>query len=212
MQGSQVQECTTEVTALTMTGDSGGPVFIWDGMDGAELVGTMFAADSNTITTDTSRYLAGMFSNWSAIVTENGPIDPSKHTTVGAPSPSGSVSGGQAVATWSAVSTTNTSAPTRYEIFESTWDASTQSWTEYQNYIGSTTSLTYTDPAPWTIHAVTGDGQAQQCDYSSVGIQIVAYNGGVINPGPTIWFQGPKNGPPDCRDFSLRPPRRAPGR
>lgn len=208
---SHDHECSTEITALTMEGDSGGPVFIWDGEDGAVLVGTMWGKDKNTVTSDTSRWLAGYVSNWSAIATENGHPDPRRHTTVGAPSPTGSVSGGQGVTTWSAVSTTNTSATTQYEIYQSTWDAPTQSWTEFNQYEGSTTSLTYTDAsAPWTIYSI-GDG-SDQCTYSYVSVVIVAYNAGVRSAGSSVWFQGPANGPPGCRDqrAPLRKPDKSP--
>ena len=206
--------CATEVYALIMFGDSGGPVFIWDGMDGAVMAGTTNDIDVNYAQSD-SGGVAGFFSNWSAIVTENGPIDPRPVSlpTVGTPSLSGSVSGGDAVASWSAVSTTNTTSTTQYKIYESTWDASTNSWTELNQYIGTTTSLSYTDAsAPWTIYAATGDTQADECPYSSVGIQIVAYNRGVISPSSTIWFQGLANGPPGggtC--LASRAPRRGPG-
>lgn len=202
------RECFSEVGSLSITGDSGGPVFIWDGEDGATLIGIQEGVDLSYAHSDSSG-LVSYFSNWSAIVTENGLIDPRMHTTVGAPSPSGSVSGGQAIATWSAVSTTNTSATTQYEIYESIWDASTQSWTDSQQYVGSTPYLTYTDASPWTIYTAA-DGQPDQCSYSSVGIEIGAYNAGVYTPGGTVWFQGPANGPPGCRAF--RAPLRKPGK
>ena len=207
-------ECFSEATILSITGDSGGPVFIWDGMDGAALIGINDDVDKTYDHTDTSGVVS-YFSNWSAIATENSPIDPRMASlpTVGTPSLSGSVSGGDAVASWSAVSTTNTTSATQYMIYESTWDASTNSWTEVNRYVGSTTSLSYTDVAPWTIYAATDDIQAEQCPYSSVGIQIVAYNRGIISgASSTMWFQGPANGPPGggtCLDS--RAPRRRPG-
>jgi len=116
------------------------------------------------------------------------------------PSLTGSVSSGNATASWSAVSTTNTTSATTYEIWEWTWDASTQSWDENEQFIGTTTGLFYTDvSAPWTISSVAGTGQPEMCNYSSVGIEIRAYNQGAYAYSGTLWFQGPKNGPgPAC--------------
>jgi hypothetical protein len=187
-------DCATEVAGDVMDGDSGGPVFLYDGYDGALLAGTTNAKDTNFPSND-SVWTAYFFSNWDAITTELGAIDPRNNTTVGTPSLTGSVSDSNAVASWSAVSTTNTSDATQYDIWEWEWDASTQTWWENEAYIGRITGLSYSDvSAPWNIAASVGASMPDMCNYSSVGINIRAYNRGVTAYASTIWFRGPKNG------------------
>lgn len=182
-------------------GDSGGPVFLWDGYDGAILIGTLTgcAGSQGSYTYNgQSGILActgGWASYWSANEYDQGTFDALIGTTVGTPSITGSVSGGDAVASWSAVSTTNTTATTQYQIFQWTWDASTSTYSQNGFYVGSNTSTSYTDAsAPWTITSSVGATQPDVCTYSSVGIEIRAYNQGVFAYSNTIWFQGPANG------------------
>jgi hypothetical protein len=190
--------CEAEADGLmSRAGDSGGPVFVWDGYDGAVLIGTVSGGHCTC-----GSYWGGTeatgtyFSYWSADQSDLGTFDPLNNTTVSTPSLTGSVSSGNAVASWSAVSTTNTTAPTHYQIFQWTWEASTSTWTQNEFYVGSITSLSYTDAsAPWTITSATGGSQPDQCTYSSVGIEIRAYNQGAYAYSGTIWFQGPANGP-----------------
>jgi hypothetical protein len=182
-------------------GDSGGPMFLYDGYDGAVLAGTLTGnqgGDSSTYVYDTTTYKVYsriFFSPWSGNVYDLGPVDPLNNTTVGTPSLTGSVSDSNAVASWSAVSTTNTSDATQYDIWEWEWDASTQTWWENEAYIGRITGLSYSDvSAPWGIAASVGASMPDMCNYSSVGINIRAYNRGVSAYASTIWFRGPKNG------------------
>ncbi|MGH7655570.1 MAG: hypothetical protein ACREN6_12995 [Gemmatimonadaceae bacterium] len=177
-------------------GDSGGPVFIWDGIDGAILVGTTTALDGSQGTWwGGSESVGSTFSYMTRAISELGPLNVLTGTTVSTPSLTGDVSGGNANASWAAVSTTNTTAATIYEIWEWTWDASTQTWDENEQFIGTTTGLFYDDvSAPWTLLSVAGAGQPEMCNYSSVGIEIRAYNEGAYAYSGTLWFQGPKNG------------------
>jgi hypothetical protein len=187
--------CTTEVYGLAMKGDSGGSIFFWDGYDGALFAGTANAFDDNYAEND-SACVAYFFSNWSAVLAELGPVDPRNNTTIGTPSLTGSISSGNAMASWSAVSTTNTTDATEYQIFQWTWDASIPGYTQNEVYIGQITSLSYTDiPSPWTMTSATGDIQPDTCTYSSIGIEIRAYNRGATSHSNTVWFQGPANGP-----------------
>ena len=122
--------CAGEAHITLMHGDSGGPMFIWDGADGALMVGTANAEDPVYSPSNDSVFTGVLFSPWSSILTELGPIDPRNNTTVGTPSLTAVDSSGFAKLSWSAVSTTNTSSTTQYQIFQWTWDASTSSYTE----------------------------------------------------------------------------------
>jgi hypothetical protein len=107
---------------------------------------------------------------------------------------SGSSSGSSPVLSWSAVSTTNTSATTSYRIYRSVWDASTYTWTEQANYVGSTTSTSYTD-SPFSSSATyVGTSLPAECVYTYAIYWVVAYNAGISSGSPQVYFQGGADG------------------
>jgi hypothetical protein len=188
--------CADNVQADVYKTDSGGPVFVYDGFDGAALAGIVSATDCMHNSCFGLTGSPGLvFSTWSAVTNDLGNLNPLINTTVSALSDSGYISSGEPVISWTPVSTTNTSATTQYHIYQSTWDASTMTWLQQNQYIGSVTSGTsYTDAsAPWSVSSVMS-GNPDPCDYSGVSITVVAYNQGIFSVGPTMFYLGPHNG------------------
>lgn len=190
--------CEDVFSAYVLGGDSGGPVFQFDSYQGVALAGIENAKECVHYTCHSSpdEGNATMFSPWSAVTNDLGNLNPLIGTTVSTPILTGVDSSGFAKISWSAVSTTNTTATTQYHLYQWTWDASTSTYTEDGAYKGSITSLSYKDPsAPWSITAVSGGTQPDRCTYSSIGLAITAYNQGVKAATAIVWFQGPSNGP-----------------
>ena len=201
--GYQKTYCEAEADGLgSRRGDSGGPIFIWDGYDGATLIGTMTACAGSTgfYYRDPVYIVActgSFFSYWSANEYDQGTFDALNNTTVGTPSVSGSLDGsGNPVLSWSAVSTTNTTATTTYYVNRSVWDASTYTWTEEGHYIGVTTSTSYTDAGPpLTMTSYAGGTQPAECVYTYSYYSVTAYNQGAASTSSVVYFQGAANGP-----------------
>lgn len=192
--------CTGEAQIYGGEGDSGGPFFLWDGFDGAILAGTANVLDcdhSDWCTSGKDQGTKLMFSTWTAIKTDLGSINPLNNTTVSSPSISGSLDGSSnPYLTWSAVSTTNTSATTQYHVYRTTWDASVQRYTQNAVYLGSTPYLNFTDnPPPFSISAYLGGSPPDGCTYSFIWLTITAYNQGATASSNTLFFRGPANGP-----------------
>lgn len=172
-------------------GDSGSPVFYYDGLDGVELWGMEWGTPCSSGPPCNDM----LFSPFSQITYDLGNMDPTTNITVGVPSISGSLSGSPTIS-WSAVATTNTTAATSYRIYRSVWDASTYTWLEDSHYLGSTTSTSYTDnTVPVGLSAYNGTTLPAQCVYTYVSYIVVAYNSGIGRESNYIYFRGDANGP-----------------
>jgi hypothetical protein len=185
--------CSGKASIWGHTGDSGAPVFIWDGAEGAIFIGLSYALDcSGSCMQDAVTY----FTPFSSLETDLGTLNVVSEITVGTPSISGSINGGgNPVLSWSAVSTTNTSETTIYSIYRSVWDASTYTWTETNNLIGTTTSTSYTDGGnPLAVSSYQGATQPAECTYTFIAYAMRAYNAGIPAPTAPVYFQGAANG------------------
>lgn len=201
-QGSDTTEvyCGDEADGVyARQGDSGGPVFIWDGADGVILVGIADALYGTTASYNgpgNPPPLEGQgtyFSTWSNVQADLGTLNVTSGITVGAPSVSGSLSGNPSL-TWSAVSTNGTNT-TQYTIGRSVWDASTYTWISQGN-VGTTTSTSYTDTSvPVSLTAYDGTSRPAGCTYTYVVYTVTAYNSGASAVSAAIYFQGAANGP-----------------
>jgi len=190
--------CEGEFHSYANGGDSGGPTFIYDGYDGAVFAGLENAIDGTHDSCGSGNEGLGvLFSYWTSIVLDLGSLDPLNNTTVDSPTISGSVNGSsQGVINWSAPGTTNTSATTSYQIWRSAWNASTGTWTQTNQFIGTITSTSYTDAgAPFSVTSSTGGSPPNACQYSFTSLLIRAYNQGAYAYSNTVYFQGPSNGP-----------------
>lgn len=182
--------CQGEASVYIDEGDSGSPVFIYDGRDGVQLAGIEWGSPSNPPNSDM------LFSTFSDYTSDFGNQHPETNITVGTPSVSGSLSGSIPTLSWSAVSVTHTSGTTVYYVYRSVWDASTYTWTEQGHQLGSTTSTSYTDNTiPVTLYSYTGGSQPAQCVYTYVVYSVTAYNTGVGASSTSVYFQGDANGP-----------------
>lgn len=171
-------------------GDSGGPVFSWDGEDGASLYGINSALDCSSCTENEDMF----FSPMSGIINDLGSMNVVSNVTVGTPSVSGTVSGG-AVLSWSAVSTSNTTKTTYYKIYRSTWNATNYTWSDDNQYLGQTSSTSFTDSGPLiTINSYLGAYPPNGCEYSYARYQVVAYNSGITGVASPVYFLGPADG------------------
>lgn len=177
-------------------GDSGGPVFVWDGLDGATLIGTVEAGwGSSASYWGGTEYVGTYFNYWQSVLFDLGNLNATDNTSVGAPFLTGSTNGmSQPKVDWSAVGTSNSTSTTSYQIYEWQWDPSLPGWIENQSYVGSETGLTYTGGPGWAITAVTGDSAPDMCNYYAYAVQVKAYNQGAIQWSNMVWFQGPQYG------------------
>lgn len=128
--------CTYRAGLYCAGGDSGSPIFWYDGADGGVFFGMLFGGCS-----------AGQmyFSSYSDITTDLGSMSVNSEITVGTPALSGSVSSGDASLSWSAVSTTHTSATTTYQIYRSTWAADLGIYLDNNVLVTTITSTSFTD-------------------------------------------------------------------
>lgn len=185
--------CSNRVNAFTGQGDSGGPVFGWDGEDGAIFYGIVWAIPCTNCSSSSQM----LFSSYGSVESDLGSLNVVSEITVGTPSVGGSINGGgNPVLTWSAVSTTNTSATTTYKVFRSVWDASTYTWTSQDVLIGTTTATSFTDTGnPVSVNAFDGTSQPASCTYTFIAYSVRAYNSGIPAPSPWVYFEGAANGP-----------------
>jgi hypothetical protein len=180
--------CAGRASFYADGGDSGGPVFLYDGADGVVLIGTTSAGHGQP-STDM------FFAPFGAIQNEIGTIDVATNITVGTPVVSGSFNGAVPSLSWSAVSTTNTSATTVYKIYRSVWDASTYTWLEEGQQVGSVTGTSFTDNTlPISVSSYTGSSQPAMCTYTYVQYNVQAYNTGVGAVSDSRFYRGNADG------------------
>jgi hypothetical protein len=149
---SDVATCSMNGDQFTGHGDSGGPVFMWDGSSyGVTLAGITIGKQG-----------VNYFSPWSRIVSDLGTLDAVRPLTLAAPTITASMAGSNPRITWSSIS-----GATVYWIQKTAEDS--QCRVLAQTVIG-TTSTSYTD----TQITATGVGQSQ-CPY--VFYSVWAQNG-----------------------------------
>lgn len=188
--------CEYEFSAKGDPGDSGGPVFTWDGEDGIIAYGITFARGLNPDRV--------MFSKWSNV---NGDLlssgSPTSSINIqtpitmsGQPNPTASVNGNTVNLSWPAVSVSNTSKATRYDVYRSVWDASTYTWVEDGRIIASTSGTSYSDGGlPVTVNTYLGtNGPPAMCTYTYVEYSVRAYNSGRVANGTLIYVRGNADG------------------
>lgn len=164
-----VTKCSLEANINHISGDSGGPLFSWDyGSEEVALMGTLVGA------TNTQN---GIFSPYSRIVADlGGTIVATAPYTLSAPSPiSGSLGGGLATISWSAVA-----GATKYSIYK-----------QYYEIVGY-------DPEWWTpiyelrevfVGTVTSTSFQFSAGYSSYG----GVGGHAYQDGDTFWVYALSN-------------------
>lgn len=189
--------CASKVHTWGRSGDSGGPIFSWDGEDGVVLYGVTDQLDECTFGSppDGEDYDI-WFSVMGSIGADLGSMSVALGATVGAPSLSGSVSGGQPSLSWSAVSTSNTVETTRYRVYRSSWNASTYSWMDSGQQVGGEiTGTTFVDPSfPLSMSSYQGTSEPNACVYSYIRYSVRAYNTGVAGESVPVYFQGAADG------------------
>ena len=110
---------------------------------------------------------------------------------VDAPNPSGAMSGGTPSLFWTAVPTSNTIETTRYRVYRSTWNASTQSWIDNGIQAGETTGTNFTDASPQlSMRSYQGTVAPNGSAYSYVRYTVRALNSGVGAESVPVYFRG----------------------
>jgi hypothetical protein len=173
-------------TTYAQGGDSGSPIFTYDGADGGSFYGIAWGWDGSSV----------YFSPYQQIVNDLGAMTVGSEITVGTPSVTASFNGSNPYLSWSAVSTTNTTATTQYRIYRAIWNASNYTWTSTGTQIAQITSTSYTDNSlPFTADASTGTTQPDECTYTFTYYWVVAYNSGIASGSTLRYFRGPDDGP-----------------
>lgn len=176
-----VIQCSVTTSVPSHSGDSGGPVFTWDGScDCVALKGFHFGSD-------TLGHVAA-YSPYDRFITDMGVSASSFNAltdiTVGTPSASGQVVtscglSGVPEISWSAVTTTNSPYTTYYDLYRTADGGG--SWTLLTTLTGG---AVYDDCAV-TVTSYNGTSFPAG---SSYGYYVGARNAGVTPTSPTIWF------------------------
>lgn len=153
-----VTKCSLEANINHNSGDSGGPLFSWDGSDQVTLIGTLVG---QTTTQN------GIFSPYSRIIADmGGTIVATAPNTLSAPTMSGSLSGGTATISWTAVS-----GATRYNVFRSYYEivGYDPEWGTpiYENrvvYVATATGTSYNYPGGYSSYGGVGGSAYQYGD------------------------------------------------
>jgi hypothetical protein len=184
--------CLDNASIYLGQGDSGAPVFMYDGDDGAIYYGVVSLLGGSCSDLCTSLY----YSSVGQIEQDLGTVNTRSEITVGSVSASGSIDGlGEPQLSWSAVSTTNTTATTVYRIYRAVWDASTNSWSDPGGLYTTTTGTSFTDGGlNWAVSEFTGSTEPAECVYSYVYYYVVAYNAGIKTQTAWLYFRGPADG------------------
>lgn len=192
---TEMVRCVYKASVYTNGGDSGSPVFTWDGADGIVAYGILFAEDDAGQTMYFSKlpYVKGDVADGVRTSSVNLLTD---ITMSGSPTLSGSFSSGVQLS-WTTVSVSGSSATTVYKVYRSVWDASTYTMINDAVFLGSTTGTSLTDGSPpITLHTYLGtSGPPAMCTYSYAVYTVVAYNSGVYTPSPSVYFRGNADGP-----------------
>lgn len=191
---TEMVRCVYKASVYTQGGDSGSPVFTWDGADGIVAYGILFAEDDANQTMYFSKWpnVAGDVADGNYTSSVNILTDV---TMSGSPSLSGSLSGGVQLS-WSSVTVSGASATTEYKIYRSVWDASTYTLVNDGTLVGTTTGTSFTDTTlPISVSAYLGtSGPPAMCTYSYAIYSVVAYNSGLSATSPVIYFRGNADG------------------
>lgn len=184
--------CLERAEIYVAQGDSGGPVFLYDGSNGGVYYGVVSLLGGGCSDLCSELY----YSSLGQIEQDLGSINVSSEITVGDISVSGSIDGmGQPTLSWSAVSTSNTTATTQYRIYRAVWDASTYSWADPGGLLTTITGTSFADGGlNWAATAFTGDTEPTECVYRYVYYWVVADNAGIKKTSSWLYFQGPADG------------------
>ncbi len=170
--------CATRVGFRSGGGDSGGPVFVWDGRDGATLLGIDTAADCDDHCDfdDVSKFSAigNIIGELGAMtVTYNVGISNLTNLT-------GSVSGTHPVVSWTASSTSGAPlVPTEYDVYREIWNQSTLTMTEPFHLVTSTTDVSHMGATFSGTPTYTGSTKPDSTVYSFARYYVRAYNSGI---------------------------------
>lgn len=138
-----IVKCAYEGDYRSRPGDSGGPIFSWDGGDAVSLLGVNFG-----VSTDST---LGLFSAYADITAILGTMTVVRGTNLATPLLSGQVSEGLPALSWAA-----SSGASRYDIYRDTFDNQTGT-TSGLVYIGSTNVTSYRDEIPVTKYDGTSN-------------------------------------------------------
>jgi hypothetical protein len=180
--------CTGRGQLYGGTGDSGGPVFAWDGEDGAILYGITTALDAGGEYGDEFDGTV-YFSRYPAIENDLGSLSVITNITVTAPTISGSVSSGHPSLSWGAASVGNSAATTSYSImriepYEVCDIDNNCNWYQNQTAVYSATSA----PSSFVDSPIGTTGVDSGCSPSSKSYQLRAYNSGVSSYSNSVCF------------------------
>lgn len=175
--------CQVMTDFYTDHGDSGGPVFAWDGRDGATLLGIVVGKDDQGYS---------YFSSYAEILSDfgfgAGVINATTGTSLGAMTISGSVSGSNPVPSWSTPTVTNgNSGATTYAVYRATFDGTTGQFTEPEEVItGAYVGNQWLDLERTATQYVGTTRPPVRTSY--VSYRVVAYNTGVSAQTSTVYF------------------------
>jgi hypothetical protein len=183
--------CEFKASVWSGQGDSGGSAWVWDGQDGATLIGAgLSGVDSTGVQTiDGITRVVGpnsYYSSYNGFISDIGSSGLSvvTGTSVGTFTPSGTVSSGNPVPAWTIPTITNpTNAPTQYNVYRATFSGGVL--TEPEEIITSTTLTSYVDLG---VTATSDNGTTVPPHNNWVSYRIVAYNGGATHSANTIYF------------------------
>jgi hypothetical protein len=183
--------CVGRASYYANGGDSGGPVFYYDGIDGVSLVGVHSSCEGDDVPCTNA-----LFSTFANIQSELGTLNVATNITVSPPVISGTLIGGTVPSlSWTTSSVTGSTAPTVYYITRSTWDGSTFTWLESEKPLGTTTGTTFVDyTLPVIVSTYMGATEPNRCFYTSVMYTLFAYNTGVGASAMPVYLRGSHNG------------------
>ena len=178
--------CQAEANAYGGTGDSGGPVFWYDGANAAMFYGLTSGLDCSSCTFATSIF----FSPYTAIKSDlGGTFNIVSDITLTSPALSASLNT-YPTFSWTASVGTNTYNSTTYYVERYAYDASTAtSYTDEFN-VGSSTSWTDTSGPPIQINSYYGTSQPGGCHYSWVRYYVYASNYPASSISQSAYFLG----------------------
>jgi hypothetical protein len=173
--------CEIATSVYTGEGDSGSPLFEWDGEDGADLYGMALSGGNGT---------TSYFTSYAGFLTDLGgssglTITPG--TSIGTVSITGSVSGSNPVPSWTAPTITNgNSGDTRHYLYRTTYNGN-GTYTDQDYAVASYYDATEYLDLDRTVS--TYDGTSSPGIHTAwVSYQVVAYNAGVTKSSVTIYF------------------------
>ncbi|HEY9228644.1 MAG TPA: hypothetical protein VIP11_18460 [Gemmatimonadaceae bacterium] len=185
--------CQAEGTHTVDVGDSGAPVFVWDGDNGAYLAGLNWGCTTNL----GNNCVHAIFSPYSNIVSDfsRAGVSLSVATNVTLTAPTWGtnyLSGTSPVLNWTASSATNTSETTVYDVTRDIWDPFAQNTVVGNEAVCSTTGTTCTDNTLtnyFVPELYNGTTQPPSCYYYWVVYRVKARNSGLARGSGSVFFR-----------------------